>query len=285
MLEINKMTFNINDLNMLLDEDNLSVDDIIQNLLELRNTIENLKNGAKKLPDSKDYKFLAQIVKLCGNILSVIPKYMLTIAMIPFFMDLLLFGKKNKSENSLLIKNQDFSENLDPVFKKVQNNLSFKGKINDNIAKAIGKAIDIEPIQEFAKKHSNNAQNIARDTSNLTDILLTGAFSINTIKSNKIEEDRKKPLIYNSIITTLISVLGGSAIDSLVKKGSKDFIEKFREANINNPKLSKYIEGINILRPTMIFAFIYYGLIPFFSVTMADKLDKSEKRFNLNKTA
>ena len=44
MLEINKMTFNINDLNMLLDEDNLSVADIIQNLLELRNTIENLKN-------------------------------------------------------------------------------------------------------------------------------------------------------------------------------------------------------------------------------------------------
>ena len=36
MLEINKMTFNINDLNMLLDEDNLSVADIIQNLLELR---------------------------------------------------------------------------------------------------------------------------------------------------------------------------------------------------------------------------------------------------------
>ena len=43
MLEISKMTYNLSDLNFLLDSDVLSVADIIQILLEIFNSIENLK--------------------------------------------------------------------------------------------------------------------------------------------------------------------------------------------------------------------------------------------------
>ena len=41
MLEISKMTYNLSDLNFLLDSDVLSVADIIQILLEIFNSIEN----------------------------------------------------------------------------------------------------------------------------------------------------------------------------------------------------------------------------------------------------
>ena len=43
MLEISKMTYNLSDLNLLLDSEVLSVADIIQILLEVCNSIENLK--------------------------------------------------------------------------------------------------------------------------------------------------------------------------------------------------------------------------------------------------
>jgi hypothetical protein len=68
--------------------------------------------------------------------------------------------------------------------------------------------------------------------------------------------------------------MAGYWLDGRVKNHTSKFIESFKQANINNPKLPKYIEGINILRPTIIFAFIYYGLLPIFSTYTSEKLDK-----------
>ena len=64
----------------------------------------------------------------------------------------------------------------------------------------------------------------------------------------------------------------------MLQKGSESFIEKFKQANINDPKLDKYIQGINILRPTIAFALIYYGILPVISTFTADKLDKFSKK-------
>ncbi len=245
-----------------------------------KETIDKLKGGASSINKSKDFKFLAQCFKLGGNLVSAIPKSMLTIAMIPFLND--IFKNKEKLPINFNSKKEGNAKNppvqkyeINPVFSPVRNSISFKG--NEKIAKGIGKIIDIESVQNFAKKHSDNAHNISRDMTNVTDAVLTGTFALSVKKSSKIDEERKNPLIYNTVISTAISIVGGSALDSLVQKGSKGFIEKFKKANENNPKLSKYIEGINILRPTVIFAFIYYGLLPYFSTIMADNIDKKTK--------
>ena len=55
------------------------------------------------------------------------------------------------------------------------------------------------------------------------------------------------------------------------------FVEKFKVLNINDPKVMKYIEGINILRPAIIFAGIYYGILPIFSTYLSEKIDKHIK--------
>ena len=106
-----------------------------------------------------------------------------------------------------------------------------------------------------------------------TDILLTSSFAYLTNKSKDIKEDRKKALIYNNLISTGITLGLGYAIDNAVKRSGK-FTEYLKKYNKHNPNLHKYIEGINIVRPAIIFAMVYYGILPMFSTFMAEKTDK-----------
>lgn len=240
-----------------------------------KETIDTLKNGAKSLVESKDYKFITQVLKLGVNFLTAIPKSMLTIALIPVIMDKII-NKKNKSKETTTetpLKKEDYN----PVFSPF-----FKGNMQDKLSKGIGKILDIETVQDMAKKFSKNDQNIARNISMATDILLTSTFAIQTKRNKKIKEERKNPLILNNLISTGITLFSGFAIDNLIQKGGKNFLEKFKQANIDNPKLPKYIEGLNILRPTLIFAGLYYGVLPILSTFLAEKTDKLAKKSNTN---
>ena len=115
-----------------------------------------------------------------------------------------------------------------------------------------------------------------------TDVLLTASFVHRTVKSEKIEKERKKALICNNVISTGITLAGGYSIDKLIQKNTNNFIENFKKVNGKNPKLSKYVEGINILRPTIIFALLYYGVLPVFSTYLSDKIDKLTQKTSSN---
>lgn len=213
-------------------------------------TLKNLK------PNSKSYKLATQVLKLGTGFVTAIPKSMLTIAFIPIIMDKIFKVKKNSAKT------------------KQNNNVSFTGNISENISKGLGKILDNRKFQNFAKKNEANERNIAKHITAATDVLLTSAFAFQTNKSNNIKENRKKALIYNNVISTAITLAGGYGIDSLIKNKTGKFIKKFSEINKLDPKVHKYIEGINILRPALIFAGIYYGILPIFSTYMAEKIDK-----------
>ena len=232
-----------------------------------KETIENLQNGAETLLKSRDYKFATQSIKMGSSLLSAIPKSILTVALIPLIMDKILNNKKEE-------KTRKEENKYDDIFSPVYNKLAFKGNIADKTAKGIGKILNLDFVQNFSKKHSANEANIARNMAVATDVLLTGMSSFQILKSKKIKEENKKPLVYNNLIGTGISVTGGVIIDKLIQKAGKNSLEKFKQSHINDPKLSKYVEGINILRPTLIFALIYYGILPVVSTFFADKIDK-----------
>ena len=97
---------------------------------------------------------------------------------------------------------------------------------------------------------------------------------MNTSKSKDIKENRKKALIYNNIISTFITLAGGYGLDAAIRNKSDKLADKIRLLNPNNPKNAKYIEGLNILRPAIIFAGIYYCILPIFSTYMAERIDK-----------
>ena len=138
----------------------------------------------------------------------------------------------------------------------------------------IANIVENQKIQKWAYKHQSQDKDIAKHIISATDVLLTSSFAYQTNRSKKIKENRKKALIYNNVISTAITILGGYATDNLIKKRTAKFIEKFKQINAGNPKLPKYVEGLNILRPALIFAGIYYCILPIFSTYMAEKVDK-----------
>ena len=243
-----------------------------------KKTIKTLKGSAKTLAESRNYKFATQIMKLSTGLLTAIPKAILTVSLIPVFMSIFYRNKQKTNKN---FGNENFYNEYNPIFTKDFGTTkcpSFKGLITNQTAKELGKILNNSTIQNTVKKLSNNDTNIARNISIATDILLTTSFVHQTKKNKEIKEERKNALIWNNVISTALSILSGFSIDKLVQKGTEKFIKKFAEINKNDPKLHKYIEGINILRPTLIFAGIYYMLLPMISTYIADKTDVSEKK-------
>ena len=221
-------------------------------------TIKKLNPNNSGIIESKSYRLGTQLMKLGTGFITAIPKSMLTIALIPIIMDKLF--------------NHKFSEKINA--QKQSSNISFKGGITDKIAKGLGKILDHSSYQKFITKHQNEEKHIAKHMSAGTDILLTTSFAIQTAKSDKIKENRKKPLIYNNLIGTAITLFGGYGIDKLICKKTQPFVEKFQQLHKDNPKLQKYIQGINIARPALIFAGIYYAILPMFSTFLAERIDK-----------
>ena len=63
-------------------------------------------------------------------------------------------------------------------------------------------------------------------------------------------------------------------IDYLTKEKTNKFIEKFKEINKNDPKVSKQVEGIKIIKPMLIAGCVYYILIPIISTFFAERMSK-----------
>lgn len=231
-------------------------------------SIDNLKGGADNLAKSKSYNLITQMIKLSVGFFTAIPKSMLTIALIPIVMDKLFNNRPKSKQEDMQIANSDYN------FMRPDSNVFFTGKISERVSKGLGKLIDNKKLQNFAIKYQDKDKDISKHITAATDVLLTSTSVIQTNRSEKIKQNRKKALIYNNIISTTITLVGGYAIDGLIKKPSQKFIDKFSKLNAGNPKLAKYIAGINILRPALIFASIYYGILPMFSTYLAEKIDK-----------
>lgn len=228
-----------------------------------KKTIDTLKNGEKALTESKRYSFATQLFKLGLGLLIAMPKSALTCAFIPHVMNI-FFPKKIQAP-----KNTKETQSHTNV-------ISFKrlyDKAADTMAKGMGKIIDTSPVKTAAKKFCES--NFAQHIMSLTDVILTLSFVQQTAKSQKIEESRKKPLIYNSLISTALCLTGGYAVNSATNKPTERFIKKFSEANKDLPELNKYIEGIKIAKPVLILGGIYYIFIPLISTFLADKADNN----------
>ena len=108
----------------------------------------------------------------------------------------------------------------------------------------------------------------------LKDTLTTGVFMSGVYHSNKIKEERKGPLIYNSFISTALSIASAYCVDGLTAGFDKKIINKITEANKNDINLKKYIDGYKIAKPTLLMGLIYYIIIPLFSTFIAERVDK-----------
>ena len=215
-----------------------------------------LKQETLKNLTPRAYKFLTQGIKQTIGLVTAIPKSVLTVAFIPLIMDKIFHNKTDsKTESGNAAINEP---------------LSFTG---NTLPKIVAKAVNNKSLQNIAIKYQNDDKNIAKHITAGTDILLTATSVHQTNKSKDIKENRKKALNYNNIISTAITIVGGYVVDNLLKHKTDNLINEFKQLNAKDPKLSKYLEGINILRPAIIFAGIYYCILPIFSTYIAEKID------------
>lgn len=222
-----------------------------------KTTIETLKNGSESLAKSKQYKFATQLFKLGVGLLVAVPKSAMTCALIPPIMRF-LFNKKDLPQTSQKDKKVTFTGLTD--------------KSSNLLSKCIGKILDTKFIQKMSEKFHNT--NFEQHIISMTDVILTGAFIEQTKRNKKIEENRKKTLIYNSAISTGLCITGGYALSKVLEKPTEKFVENFTKANKNSPKLDKYLEGIRVAKPVMILGGIYYLIIPLISTFLADRVGK-----------
>lgn len=218
-------------------------------------TIKNLKDGCPKLIDSRSYMLASQMFKLGLGLAASIPKAVLTASGIPWITK--TFFEKNDNRNT-------------------SKELAFRGKPSERIADGIGKILNKKGFQEFVNKHKNS--NFPMHLIAGTDILTTAVFIHQAKNSKKIKEERKNTLIYNSVISTGLSIACSYIIDRLLNKPTRRLIEKFKQANKNSPKLSKYVEGIQIAKPVLIMGTVYYIAIPLVSTILAEQTEKKKRK-------
>lgn len=224
-----------------------------------KETIENLKNGMENLKDSKAYTLANQIFKLGIGIAIATPKAILNLIGMPYILDCLF-----KEEEDAVESDENSAE------------LAFKGKGIEKFSSIIGRIMDNKSVQEFSKKKADS--NFPMHINAIKDALTTGVFIAGVNRSNKIDSDRKKPLIYNSLTGTVLSILSGYILDAATQKPAEKFIRKLKAANPADVNLKKYIDGFRIAKPVLILGVMYYGIIPAISTFLGERLDKKSSQ-------
>lgn len=218
-------------------------------------TINTLRGSEKSLAASEKFKFSAQMFKLGSSIVSILPKALITCALIPPVMSL-FFNKK-------------------PPQKQTQkDNVSFGGA-TQKLSGLFGGILNSPKAQTFAEKYHNT--NFPQHMFSASDILATALFAKFTASSRNIKEERKKALIWNASLMTAFTVAGGYVVNALLKRPTEIFIEKFKKANAGSPKLDKYVEGIKIAKPALILGGMYYMLAPVAATMLAEVFTKDNR--------
>ena len=163
-----------------------------------KNPQKYLNSDTVKNLSPRAYKFITQTMKLGIGFLTAIPKSMLTVALIPVIMDKIFVNKNNKMS-------------------KMPAKDTFRGNFTGGLSNGIAKIIDNKSIQNLAEKYKNHDKDVAKHITAVTDVLLTSVSAIRINKSNDIKENRKRALIYNNIISTVITLIGGYGADSIIK--------------------------------------------------------------------
>lgn len=214
-----------------------------------KDVVSKYQDDKKKILDSKKYQLATEFLKLGLGFILATPKAILTILTLPF------------------VNKKIFSNNTTDTGLK-QNSIAFKG--NENFTKHFAKFLSKDSVYKLAKKYENS--NFPLHITAASDVLTTSTFIVSANKNKKIKNERKKSLIYNTAISTTLSLIATYGIEKLTKKSTENFIEKFKKANKNDPNLSKYIEGIKIAKPILLLGIIYYTIIPVISTFWADRV-------------
>lgn len=222
-------------------------------------TIKNLQQSAKTLDEAPAYNFIKQVAKMSPEFFAVLPKALIAAALI-VPLTKFIFNTKPKE-----------NKQRKRYYSSVP---SFKG-LNSKLSKGIVNIMEDQRVQETALKYKDT--NFIQHALNLKDVYSAACFSLITAFNHKMKEENKKALIYNTAISTALTIGGSYAVDKAIQKPVKKFTDNFIKVNKDDPNLYKYLNGIKVLKPIVILSSLYYVVIPMLSTFWAGKLAKNSK--------
>ena len=261
------------------------------------------KNAMKKLLDgnaqnvgkSRVYNVATRFFKSAADMITAAPKGSLTIILIPPLLNVLFKkerqkkAEKNLPPTNILMQHtpsvtdvEDYAEQKHYVFfkgdKNNKNAVSFKGnpalklydRFTEKLAQKFGKFLSNEKVQDFAESIKNTS--VESHVMAISGTIVSTFYVINTLISKKIEESRKEPLIYNSIISWALANAGAYTIDGMLNKKIKSFEKHYKEVNKNDANLDKQLRGIKIVKSALIFGMMYRWVTPWISTILAEKV-------------
>lgn len=243
--------------------------------------------GDSPVEKAKAYNLATRFFKMSADMIVAAPKGTLTILLIPPLLNVLF---KNKQKNQ---KSQQFPNQKNYAFFKGSNSqqksaaISFKGNPYDSaiekLAKVFGKIMQSEKVQNLAEKLKNTP--IENHVMAASGTIVSSFYVINTVNSKKIPEERKSPLIYNSIISWALSTAGGYTIDKLLNKSINKFQDHYKQVNKDDKNLDKQLRGIKIVKSALIFGMMYRWITPWISTMLAEKVWNKKLQKNDTKKA
>ena len=145
--------------------------------------------------NSKKYQLATEFLKLGLGFILAAPKAILTILTLPFV-------------------NQKIFSNTTTDTDLKQNSIAFKSK--ENFTKHFAKFLSKDSVYKLAKKYENS--NFPLHITAASDVLTASTFIVSANKNKKIKNERKKSLIYNTAISTTLSLIATYGIEKLTKK-------------------------------------------------------------------
>jgi hypothetical protein len=105
---------------------------------------------------------------------------------------------------------------------------------------------------------------------------ISGFYVLNNLKSKKIPQERKTPLLINDVITTTFGFVGGLVLSEKIFKFKDAMLKNFEKANsaLKPAELNILKAGLATLIPLVAFTFMFRYIGPVIATPLADKVNK-----------
>lgn len=138
------------------------------------------------------------------------------------------------------------------------------------LAKGIGKVAGNKKVEAFTKWCVDKNIDYTQHLSALCANVLNCFYMHNVLKSKKIEEEQKKPLMLNMFIGTALSTIGGYALNGLIDKKLAPFDAAIKKHY--GDKASDIMKGFKIAKSLMVFQLLFRFMCPVVATPIANHI-------------
>lgn len=142
--------------------------------------------------------------------------------------------------------------------------------VTKRMAKGFANILKSTRFKDLMQKTKNpkTIQNITA----LGSFVLSGFYVKQTLQNDKLEKQRKLTLAINQSAVFVVSTIASYTIDNLLFKPIDKFTNRYIAANVTNPKIGKYADGIKCALPMIIFGTMYRFIAPVLITPIANSM-------------